>query len=199
MDRFNQFIQHPYKKNCITIDESYHGRKRHITISVGLLYYSVETAAFYVLCYNHTEEKTEAICLDYMDYITDENKQNTIFHAPEYMTIYEEMFGPGYEKEVYHVKVLLQDFGNVLSRFRMLKDLRKNATLRRIQKKPEGCDYDYVYEDKVRGLNDFARTLRTFGYSALVLEPPELKAQMMRTYRRILEKYAKMEEESHGE
>lgn len=198
MDRFNRFILCPYKKRRITIDENYHGRKRRITISVALLYYSVETAAFYVLCYNHSEEKNEAIRLDYMNPVTDEKQPNTIYHTKEYQKIYEEMFGPGYEEEVYHVKMLLQDFGNVLSRFRMLKDLRKDATLRRIPKKPKGCDYDYVYEDDVRGLKDFARTLRSFGYSTLALEPPELREQMKGTYHRVLEKYEKLEEETNG-
>jgi len=198
MDHFNQFISHPYQKNQITIEDTYRSKRRRITISVGLLYYSVETGSFYALCYNHTNARTEAIRLDYMENITDENQTNRIFHSKKYEQIYEEMFGTGYEEDVYHVKVLVQDFGNVISRFRTLTDLRKNATLRRIQNKPEDCDYDYVYEDEVRGLMDFARTLRSFGYSAMAVEPPELREQMKRTYSRILEKYKKMEEENHG-
>ena len=67
------------------------------------------------------EDSLVAFCQNYEEHITATSELLPVKQA--YHKIYEEMLGPGYEEEVYHVKVLLQDFGNVLSRFRMLKDL----------------------------------------------------------------------------
>ena len=118
---------------------------------------------------------------------------NTIFHSEEYYRIYNEMFGPGYYPEMYHVKVLLQDFGNVVLRFKNLSSIRNKSSIRLIESPPDGCIYKYVYEDDIRGLDDFARFLRTFGLSVLVMEPPELKEKMKRTYNRVIEKYTEMD------
>lgn len=191
--KFNDFICHPYKTNLITLHSKYNNKERHDTISVGLLFYSIETNTFYTLCYNHTQERIEADRLDYIDYITDEEMPNTIFHSEEYYRIYNEMFGPGYYPEMYHVKVLLQDFGNVVLRFKNLSSIRNKSSIRLIESPPDGCIYKYVYEDDIRGLDDFARFLRTFGLSVLVMEPPELKEKMKRTYNRVIEKYTEMD------
>ena len=94
---------------------------------------------------------------------------------------------------MYHVKVLLQDFGNVVLRFKNLSSIRNKSSIRLIESPPDGCIYKYVYEDDIRGLDDFARFLRTFGLSVLVMEPPELKEKMKRTYNRVIEKYTEMD------
>ena len=194
IDRFNYFISHSYKNTRITIHSEYNGKERHDTVSVGLLYYSVETNAFYALCYNHTKERIEADRLDFIDSITEETKPNKIFHSPEYYQIYNEMFGPGFYPEVYHVKVLLQDFGNVITRFHNLASIRTNSSISVIDNPPTDCIYKYIYEDDIRGLDDFARFLRTFGFSVLAIEPPSLKEKMILTYSRILDKYKKMDD-----
>lgn len=193
IDRFNYFISHSYKDNLITLHSEYNGKVRHDTVSVGLLFYSVETNTFYALCYNHTQKRIEADRLDFIDSITDEKEPNNIFHSQEYYQIYNEMFGPGFDNKVYRVKVLIQDFGNVVTRFRNLTSIRKDSSIRMIENPPEDCIYKYVYEDNVRGLDDFARLLRTFGLSVLAVEPPELKDKMKQTYTWILDKYENMD------
>ena len=47
----------------------------------------------------------------------------------------------------------------------------------------------YIYEDDIRGLNDFARFLRKFGSSVYVREPEELRKTMVFSLNRTLEKY----------
>lgn len=196
IDKFNDFISHPYKENRITIHSSYNGRERHDTISVGLLFYSVETGAFYALCKNHTQNRIEADRIDFVGHITDTDEANSIFHSPDYYKIYDEMFAAGFEPNIHHVKILLQEFGNVIPRFRSLASIRKNASIRPINSPSDDCAYKFVYEDNIRGLDDFARFLRSFGYSVLAVEPQELKEKMMNTYNRTLEKYKHLEEES---
>ncbi|SEQ67771.1 WYL domain-containing protein [Butyrivibrio sp. TB] len=193
IERFNYFISHSYKDYRITLHSEYNGKERHDTVSVGLLFYSVETNSFYALCYNHTHKRIEADRLDFIDTITEESLPNKIFHSQEYYQIYNEMFGPGYYPKVYHVKVLLQDFGNVIARFRNLTSIRKDSSIRIIDNPPEGCIYKYIYEDNVRGLDDFARILRSFGLSVLAVEPPELKDKMEKTYTWIIDKYENMD------
>ena len=194
IDTFNRFIAHPYKTNRLFINSAYRDKKRHDLISVCLLFYSVETGFFYALCENHTKNSMESVRLDYIDGITDTEEKNTVFHNESCFKVYEEMFGAGYEREVHHVKVLVQDFGNnITPRFRNLCGLRNEASFRPIENPPEGCIYSYIYEDNVRGLEDFARYLRSFGYSVLALEPPELKEKMLKSYHRTLEKYDKLE------
>lgn len=199
IEKFNDFIIHPYKTNRITIHSTFNGKERHDTISVGLLFYSVETGAFYALCKNHTQNRIEADRLDFIGTISDTDEVNSLFHASDYYQIYEEMFAAGFEQNVHHVKILLQDFGNVIPRFRSLTAIRKNASIRIINTPPEGCSYKYVYEDCIRGLDDFARFLRSFGYSVLAVAPPELRSKMINTYSRTLEKYEYMEEEISNE
>ncbi len=198
IEKFNSFLTHPYKTNRIQINSRYQDKERHDEFSVGLLFYSVETGAFYALGQNHTHNRIETIRIDFIDSIDDLNKNNNVFHASEIYEIYGDMFAAGYDKEVYHVKVLFQDFGNVTARFQNIHTLRKKSTIRRIDNKPEDCIYNYVYEDNIRGLRDFARFLRSFGYSALAVEPPELTDLMKNTYTRSLEKYEELEGNNNG-
>lgn len=190
---FNDFISHPYKTNRLKINSAFKDKERHDEISVGLLFYSVETGAFYALANNHTQNRIESIRLDYIDSIDDLDTSNTIFHSDTYYKMYDEMFSAGFDQEVSHVKVLFQDFGNIVTRFRNLETLRNTASIRLINTPPENSVFKYVYEDDVRGLYDFARYLRSFGYSVLAVEPPELKDIMMNTYNRIIQKYDELD------
>ncbi|WP_022755843.1 WYL domain-containing protein [Butyrivibrio fibrisolvens] len=193
IDKFNNFISHPYKTNRITLHSEYNGKVRHDTVSVGLLFYSVETNVFYALCYNHTQNRIEADRLEYIDRIIDEKQPNTIYHSKKYYQIYNEMFGAGFDKELYHVKVLVSGYSHNKERFTILRSIRENALFREIPNPPDGCIYKYVYEDDIRGLDDFARFLRSFGYSVLALEPPQLKEKMIESYNKIIVKNQKLD------
>ena len=166
-------------------------------ISAGLLFFSIETGAFYALCKDHTANSIAVIRLDYIRSIVDSTVQNVDFHSKYFYEIYQEMFATQYDPDISHVKVLLQDFKNVVERFKSLCKSRKGATLRAIENPPDACIYKYVYEDNIRGISDFARFLRSFGYSVLALEPPLLKEQMIKTYTRYLQKYEEAGDLSH--
>ena len=193
IDKFNKFVSHPYKTNRLTIHSFYDGKEKHETISVGLIFFCVETGSFYALCHNHSKGEIITIRLDYIDDISDNKEKNKIFHNDEYYKKYKEMFAAGYDQQVHHVKVLFKDFGNIKERFVNLTKIRSEASLRPIEEPPKDCIYEYIYEDNVRGLRDFARFLRSFGYSVLVMEPIELRDMMVNTYKRFLDKYNALE------
>ena len=112
--------------------------------------------------------------------------KNDIFEPPRYLRMAEEMFQISVDPLV-HVKVEFQDFGNIGLKLENLLRKRKNAKL-------YSCtdgkfEKGYIYEDDIRGLNDFARFLRKFGSSVYVREPEELRKTMVFSLNRTLEKY----------
>ena len=112
--------------------------------------------------------------------------KNDIFESPRYLRMAEEMFQISVDPLV-HVKVEFQDFGNIGLKLENLLRKRKNAKL-------YSCtdgkfEKGYIYEDDIRGLNDFARFLRKFGSSVYVREPEELRKTMVFSLNRTLEKY----------
>ncbi len=187
IDSFESFVVHPYKTNLLKIDG--------VAFAVGLIFYSVETENFYVLGKNVTDARIECRRIDRIKDIKVLEDKHKEYHIKKYYRIYEEMFSAHYEDTAYKVKVLYTDFGNVHKRFSDLQSVRTNATIRKIVDKQEDCDYDYVYEDTIRGLSDFAKYLRGFGISVLALEPTELKEKMLFTYNRIVAKYEELYEE----
>lgn len=204
-DAFNRFISSPYKDKLLDIVTKKDGEEIHTKFAAGLLYYSVETGYFYILgknlslpspevCSPYSEvvfDPIESRRLDRIDKIIPLKEPNTSYNSVEFRQIYSEIFATGYPKnEIYHVKVLYSDLKSVKRRFDKLKEKRNTtATIRVIPSPPEGCDFKYVYEDRIRGLEDFARYLRSFGRAVLAVEPAELTEKMMGTYQRIKEKY----------
>ena len=197
IDSFNTFIAYPYKTNQLEIHSVVNQIEHSSIFSVALLFYSVETSAFYAFGMDHTTGKKAAYRLDFIHSISATDRKNMIFHADDYYEEYEEMFSTSYTPEKYHVKVLYDDYGNVNQRFQSLHKTRRDSTIRLIENKPEGCNYSYVYEDDLRGLTDFARFLRSFGYSVMAVKPAELTDTMKRTYNLILENYEKLEAEEN--
>ncbi|SFQ09642.1 Predicted DNA-binding transcriptional regulator YafY, contains an HTH and WYL domains [Lachnospiraceae bacterium XBB1006] len=190
-EKFNTFIQSQYTTHLIQIE--YDDKKD--TFAVGLLFYSVETGGLYALGKNLDNNKIESRRIDWFKNVSTLPIENSDYHADIYFKIYNEMFSSSYEDEVFKVKILFQDFGNVGKRFTDLAKIRENAKIYAVKNKPDDCPYDYIYEDSLRGLTDFARYLRSFGRSVLALEPPKLVDDyMLFTYNRIVEKYGELNE-----
>jgi hypothetical protein len=188
---FNSFITNNYKTNLIQFESGFN-TKMVSTFAVGLLFYCTETSCFYALGENLTTGHRETRRLDRIRSIITLPEKNGIYHDPLYFRILDEMFSADYKDELQTVKVLFQKYGNIPKRFNDLCSLRKNATIREIENPPEGCIYNYVYEDTMRGISGFARYLRSFGMSVLAIEPPELKEKMIETYNKIIMKYEEL-------
>ncbi len=191
LNKLNDYISHPYSTNLLQLNTLYNGVERHNIFATGLLFYSVETSAFYALGYSYSHARTEAIKIEWLSSITDLPDKNTLFHSKEYYEKYDDMFSAGYDDSASEVKVLFQDFGNIYTRFENLSKVRKHASIKAIENPPDNCIYRYIYTDTIRGLSDFARFLRGFGYSVLAVEPSPLKQMMINTYTRSLSFYEK--------
>ena len=192
IDAFNRFIESSYISKQIEFDYRLREGIKHVALSVGILYYSIETGAFYILGENSNKE-IEFFRLQYLENISETAIPNTEYHKEKYYKFYDEIFSTAYEKKSYKVKIVIQDFGNVIRRFSALTNIRKHSTLYQIPNPPKD-GYSYIYEDTIRGLYDFARYLRGFGKSVIAIEPPELREAMITTYTHILERY----EETNG-
>lgn len=106
------------------------------------------------------------------------------------------MFSASFEPEKTHVKVIFQDFGNIKERLSALHNKRKFSKLYDISPLSEEIPHSIMYEDDLRGVSAFSRYLRSFGSSALVLEPSSLQALMIQSNQIILKNYEVMTDEN---
>jgi len=190
---FSEFNDHKYKTNLLEIE--YDGST--IEFGTGLIYYCADTSKFYVLGKNISENKICSLQMDQIEIRKDLPQTNKEFHNNKYYEIYNELFSSGFEDKAYRVKVLVSEYANVKKRFSDLMNVRSktNAVLRPISNPPPGCDFSYVYEDTVRGLSDFADYISSFGFSAIAVEPPELRNIMIDRYKRTIKNYEGADEQ----
>lgn len=160
-----------------------------ITISSGLLFYSVETNCFYLLCMNMETKSIMPLRLDHIEDIKEGTEKNKKYRSTEFINMYDEMFSAAFEPEKTHVKILFQDFGNIRERLSALHSKRKFSKLYDISPLSEEIPHSIVYEDDLRGVSSFSRFLRSFGSSALVLEPSSLQNFMINSNQLILKNY----------
>jgi len=189
LDALNRFISCSYKERSLHIEYTGVNGPISLQINSGLLFYSMETSCFYLLCFNVTENMIAQLRLDRISFIEELPEKNPSYRSPEIMRIYEEMFSAAYSPTISHVKVLFQDFGNISERVKSLHQKRKNSKLYTLETPIEEIPHTLVYEDDIRGLSAFSRYIRSFGSSALVIEPKELQDILKNSFSRILANY----------
>lgn len=189
LKHLNNFVKYPYKTKTLKINYLSHDGAMEITISSGLLFYSVETNCFYLLCTNMITKSILQLRLDRIDAIKEGTEKNKRYRSSEFLNMYEEMFSAAFEPEKSHVKILFQDFGNIRERLSALHNKRKFSKLYDISPLSEEIPHSIVYEDDIRGVSAFSRFLRSFGSSALVLKPSSLQDLMINSNQLILKNY----------
>lgn len=189
LESLNRFISFLYKERSLHIEYTGINGSISLQINSGLLFYSMETSCFYLLCFNVTENMIAQLRLDRITFIEELPEKNSSYRSPEIMRIYDEMFSASYSTTLSHVKVLFQDFGNISERVNSLHKKRKNSKLYTLETPIEGIPHTLVYEDDIRGLSAFSRYIRSFGSSALVIEPKELQENLKGSFSRILTNY----------
>lgn len=192
----NTFVKYPYKTKTLEINYLARDEAMEITISSGLLFYSVETNCFYLLCINMNNKSIMQLRLDRISSIREGDAKNKEYRSNTFLNIYEEMFSASFEPEKTHVKVIFQDFGNIKERLSALHNKRKFSKLYDISPLSEEIPHSIMYEDDLRGISAFSRYLRSFGSSALVLEPSSLQALMIQSNQIILKNYEVMTDEN---
>ncbi len=147
----------------------------------GLLYYWVQ-AAWYLAGYCHQAGEVRTFRVDRLRRLQELDER---FAYPPDFSLEEYFRLPwGVDRgEPHRVVVRFWDHFNVLHRVRKETAHRRDATL---TPEPGGT---VLYTDTVAGLNEIRVWLRSFGESAEVLEPPELRASMLESALQILERY----------
>lgn len=189
LKHLHRFVQYPYKTKTLDIKYLARDGAIDVIISSGLLFYSVETNCFYLLCANMDSKAIMQLRLDRIASIKEGKEKNKDFRSLSFMSMYEEMFSTSFEPKKSHVKVLFQDFGNIKEQLTVLHSKRKFSKLYEIDPLSDDISHCIVYEDDLRGLSTFSRFLRSFGSSALVLEPPSLRDLMIQSNQKILKNY----------
>ena len=192
----NNFVKYPYKTKTLEITYLARDEAMKLTISSGLLFYSVETNCFYLLCFNMDNKSIMQLRLDRIASIREGDEKNNKYRSNTFLKIYEEMFSASFEPKKTHVKVIFQDFGNIKERLSALHNKRKFSKLYDISPLSEETPHSIMYEDDLRGVSAFARYLRSFGSSALVLEPFSLQALMIQSNQLTLKNYEVMTDEN---
>ena len=192
----NNFVKYPYKTKTLEITYLARDEAMKLTISSGLLFYSVETNCFYLLCFNMDNKSIMQLRLDRIASIREGDEKNNKYRSNTFLNIYEEMFSASFEPKKTHVKVIFQDFGNIKERLSALHNKRKFSKLYDISPLSEEIPHSIMYEDDLRGVSAFARYLRSFGSSALVLEPFSLQALMIQSNQLTLKNYEVMTDEN---
>lgn len=147
----------------------------------GLLYYWVQ-AAWYLVGYCHKAGEVRTFRVDRLRRLQELDER---FAYPQDFSL-EEYFRQAWgvdRGEPHRVVIRFWDHFNVLQRVRKETAHRRDAAL---TPEPGGT---VLYTDTVAGLNEIRVWLRSFGESAEVLEPAELRASMLESALRILERY----------
>lgn len=189
LDALNLLLSHPYKTKCLNVDYRKDNNLISISVCPGIIFYSIETSCFYLLCIDREDNTVRQLRLDKIQSITDTDEKNSSYRSQKFQDIYEEMFSSAYSHELTHVKILFQDFGNIRERIEALHKKRKKAKLYSLETPIKGLPHTIVYEDDIRGLSAFARYIRSFGSSALVVEPPNLRDSLINSYKKIKHNY----------
>lgn len=189
LDYLSKFIQYSYKSKSLFIEYRGKEKKLNFTIDSGLLFYSIETNCFYLLCINTSNKEIMQLKVDHILSIRESPTENDHYKSAQFMNIYQEMFSTSYEPQKTHVKILFQDFGNIRERICSLHRKRKNSKLYDIEPININIPHTIVYEDDIRGISAFSRYLRSFGSSALVLEPFDLRELMINSCKKIISNY----------
>lgn len=189
LNYLKDFIRYPYKTKSLHVNYLSREGEMILTVDSGLLFYSVETNCFYLLCTNTSDKNIMQLRLDRIASIREGLTKNRNYRSLHFLNIYDEMFSAAYDSKKTHVKVLFQDFGNIRERLTSLHNKRKLSKLYEIEPLTDDIPHSIVYEDDLRGISAFSRYLRSFGSSALVLEPIELRELMIESNKKILNNY----------
>lgn len=147
----------------------------------GLLYYWVQTA-WYLAGYCHQAGEVRTFRVDRVRRIQELDERFAYPHDFSLEEYFRQAWGVD-RGEPHRVAVRFWDHFNVLARVRKETAHRRDASL---TPEPGGT---MLYTDTVAGLNEIRVWLRSFGESAEVLEPVELRRSMLESALQILERY----------
>jgi len=156
------------------------GEEKELDFYPGLLCYAADKNSLFLIGRDFSG-KDMILRLDRVEELTPREEKNHRYQSPYYLEMYEEMFSVSTEP-VQHVVVEFDHLFSIRDKLQRMMQHRNHATLR-----VKGDTM--VYEDDIRGLEDFSKYLRQYGKSARVLEPEELRLKMLRSAEMTLKRY----------
>lgn len=153
---------------------------------LGLVYYWLHDAWYLVAGVGEEEGQGEGIRHFRLDRMAEVEVTEEGFSAPEGFDL-ERHMAPcwGVERgELYRVRIRFYDDYNVLARLRRETAHRRSARL-----VPEAGGETVLYTDEVSGLHELRVWVRSFGSSAEVLEPEQLRREVIESVERIVQRY----------
>lgn len=200
-DKFTLFNKVNYKHRLLDI--TYIPKKepkQNLRFATGLLVYSVEKDTFYAIgrrIGNDTQSSEQTYIIlrvDSIQSVHETTQENQEYRSEYYLNMFDNMFSISVEPPV-DVGVEFEAFGNIPQKIRQLAKHRKNGKCEEITRSDTSTVL--LYTDKISGLDDFAAYLRTFGKSARVLFPQELKERMCASAKLSLKNYQEADNELH--
>lgn len=177
---------HPLTKSKINTE--------NYKFAVGLVFYASDKDRLYLLGKKAGANLSDDIIMlnsERIAGITESKKKNEIYGSPEFISVFEEMFSASLDGP-FELLVEFDRFSNIETKIKRMTDIRPNAV---IKQKPGDPDKILYYEPKVRGIDDAARWIRTFGKSAKVIKPNVLKQKMKDSIYRALAYYEEGQED----
>ena len=162
--------------------------------AVGLVFYASDKDRLYLLGKKTGAGQSEDIIMlnaERIVNISESKKKNTIYSNPEFLSVFDEMFSASIDGP-FELMVEFDRYGNIEAKLKRMRDIRPNAV---IKNKPGDPDKLLYYEAEVRGIEDVARWIRTFGRAAKVIKPNELKKKMKESIDRTLAYYEEGQED----
>lgn len=163
-----------YKTNVLNVKYvTKKGAEIESNVSVGAIVYSEERAKLYLLVWTMERSQFSIINAESIVAMQETNEKNEHYMSKKIREILDEMFVVSIEEPV-EVVVEVSNKFNIKEKFERLCKLRKFGKMEMVET-PE----KFLYKDKIRGLDDFARYIRGFGRACKVLTPDILIDKMV--------------------
>ena len=160
-----------YKERALAIT---YGNDNSFVFRVGLVVYATDKDRLYFFG-KKCEDDSDITILntEKIKKMVETDESNNIFRAPELISIYNEMFSVSTE-EPFMIRVEFDNVFSIKEKLQHLVSVRPNA---RIRLAADGSIIIYE-EERVRGIEDVGKWLRSFGKSIRVVEPEALRIRM---------------------
>jgi len=178
------FKRVPYRERLLKIRyRTKSGAVLEKEIGVGALVYSEERAKLYLLAWTVENQQFSIYNLETIVQVEKTEGKNEYFMCREICNIVDEMFVVSVE-EPYEVELEVTNVYNTREKFERLCKKRKYGKI-------VGTEAAAVfrYQDRIRGLDDFARYIRGFGRACRVLAPEPLAEKIMASNDEIIKMY----------
>lgn len=166
--------------------------------SVAVIFYSIETNRCYLL--GQSQEYPVMLCrLDRIDFSAtrESEEKNLIYGTSDWKKIYNEIYSSSldYSSLQNPIKVIVH-FSRYSQNISDKIDALVASRPKTAHREDSEDQKTIIYTDTIRGLSSFAHYLRTYGRSAHIEAPEELKELMLSSAQKVLARYEEAKHES---